>query len=105
MLGFPSASEVVARADLIRRYLLEAMGYANAGIVPPREMVALELPVELIDALDADPELSEAFARLTLGRQKSYVLHLSSAKTAATREARIVRCRSKILLGKGFNEY
>lgn len=62
------------------------------------------LPEELVDAPDADLELAAAFGRLTPGRQRSYVIVLSSAKTSATREARIGRFRNRILEGKGATE-
>jgi uncharacterized protein YdeI (YjbR/CyaY-like superfamily) len=80
------------------------MAYADAGIRPPKVVQALELPDELVDAMDADPELAEAFHALTPGRQRSYVIHLSSAKTSTTRVARIVKARPTILAGKGANE-
>jgi uncharacterized protein YdeI (YjbR/CyaY-like superfamily) len=89
---------------VIRAYLREAMGYAEAGIRPPKEEHELELPDELVEALDADPELAEAFHGLTPGRQKSYVIHLASAKKSETRFARIERARDKILAGKGAME-
>ena len=85
----------------LRAYLAEAMGYAEKGILPPKEPSGVELPLELVEALDADPELAEAFAALTPGRQKSYVILLSSATTAATKLARIEKSRAKILAGKG----
>ena len=80
------------------------MAYADAGIRPPKVVQALELPDELVDAMDADPELAEAFHRLTPGRQRSYAILLSSAKTAATRVSRIEKARPHILAGKGANE-
>jgi len=58
----------------------------------------------LVEAMDSDPELAEAFHSLTPGRQKSYVINLSSAKTAETRKARIAKFREKILAGKGATE-
>ncbi len=85
-------------------YLKEAMGYAEAGLRPEREALELELPAELVDALDADPELAEAFHALTPGRQRSYVINLNGAKAAATRVARIAKFRGPILAGKGANE-
>ncbi len=103
-IRFTAIEQVDARANAIHLYLREAMGYAEAGTVPAREPHKLELPDELVDAMDADPELAEAFHRLTPGRQRSYVIHLSSAKTAATRLARIARTRPNILAGKGMNE-
>ena len=88
----------------IRGYLTEAMGYAKAGIKPVRDERELELPAELADALDSDPELAEAFFELTPGRQRSYVINLNGAKTSATRVARIAKFRGHILAGKGATE-
>ena len=62
------------------------------------------MPDELTEALDADPELSEAFQALTPGRQKSYMFNLNQARQSATRVARIERFREKIIAGKGAME-
>jgi uncharacterized protein YdeI (YjbR/CyaY-like superfamily) len=91
-------------APVIRAYLAEAMGYAQAGLLPPKEPSEIDLPDELVEALDADPDLAEAFAALTPGRQKSWALHLGGAKTSATRASRISKGRPKILAGKGAME-
>jgi uncharacterized protein YdeI (YjbR/CyaY-like superfamily) len=64
-------------------------------------VAAIELPVELAEALDADCELAEAFHALTPGRQRSYVINLSSAKKTETRISRIAAFRSRIMAGKG----
>lgn len=101
MLCFRSNEEVAAKSPLIAAYLAEAKGYAQAGILPnlpPREV---DLPPELIEALDCDPELAEAFAALTPGRQKSWAFHLTTTQTPATRHKRIAKARGKILAGKG----
>lgn len=103
-IRFTASGQVEARAASIRAYLLEAMAYADAGILPVKVPQAWELPDELVDAMDADPELADAFHALTPGRQRSYVIHLSSAKTAATRVSRIEKARPHILAGKGANE-
>ncbi|MFN8024561.1 MAG: YdeI/OmpD-associated family protein [Acidimicrobiales bacterium] len=98
---FDDSAQVLAAEPIIREYLAEAMGYAEQGIKPPKEEYELELPDELVDALESDPELSQAFALLTPGRQRSYVFALNSAKTSATKIARIAKYRDKILAGKG----
>jgi uncharacterized protein YdeI (YjbR/CyaY-like superfamily) len=103
-LRFTDNAQVTAKKALITAYLKEAMSYAAAGIKPPKEKRALELPDELIDALASDPELSVAFDALTPGRQRSYVIHLGSAKKAETRIQRIAKLRGHILAGKGANE-
>lgn len=105
MIRFTSAARVTDLAPAILSYLQEAMGYAAAGIRSPKSAPDVELPDELVEALDCDPELAEAFHRLTPGRQRSYVILLSSAKTSATRMARIAKARDKVLSGKGANEY
>lgn len=104
MIRFTDAAQVTVAEPLLQSYLTEAMGYAQAGIRPAIHNRDVDLPDALIAALDADPELAEAFHALTLGRQKSYVIHLGSAKTSATQIARIGKCRGKILAGKGAQE-
>lgn len=100
-LRFDDNRQVVAAETIIREYLAEAMGYAEQGIRPPKVEYELELPDELTEALESDPELAQAFAVLTPGRRRSYVFALNSAKTSATKVARIIKYRDKILAGKG----
>lgn len=104
MIRVAGNADVATLEPVIRAYLTEAMGYAEAGIRPPKEPHELHLPEELVAAMDADPELAEAFHALTPGRQKSYVINLNGAKTLATRTARIARFRDHILAGKGAME-
>jgi uncharacterized protein YdeI (YjbR/CyaY-like superfamily) len=104
MIRFRGPAPGAALEQTLLRYLAEAKSHAEAGRRPPREPQEIVLPEELVEALDADPELAEAFHRLTPGRQRSYVIHLSSARTSATRQARIERHRDRILAGKGAME-
>lgn len=66
-LRFTDPAAPAAMEPAIRAYLAEVTGYAEAGILPPKEPTDLDLPAELIEALDADPPLAEAFAALTPG--------------------------------------
>ena len=104
MFRFTDNAQPAAMAETITAYLKEAMGYAEGGLRPPKDHSEIDLPDELLDALDADLELAEAFRQLTPGRRKSYAINLSSAKASTTRIARITRFRPKILSGKGANE-
>jgi uncharacterized protein YdeI (YjbR/CyaY-like superfamily) len=104
MIRFTDNAQVARVEPVILSYLHEAMGYAEAGIRPVKEESDLALPDELVAAMDGDPALAEAFHGLTPGRQKSYVINLNGAKTAATRVARIARFREGILAGKGAAE-
>jgi uncharacterized protein YdeI (YjbR/CyaY-like superfamily) len=101
LLRFTSNTQVLTLKPVIEAYLIEAIGYAESGLKPPKQVVDLEPPAELIEALASDPELASAFYRLTPGRQRSYVINLSSAKKPETRFSRIANFRDKILAGKG----
>jgi uncharacterized protein YdeI (YjbR/CyaY-like superfamily) len=66
----------------------------------------IDMPDELTEALDADPELAEAFQALTPGRQKSYMFNLNQAKPSNRRPAwrGIEKFGEKIIAGKGAME-
>jgi uncharacterized protein YdeI (YjbR/CyaY-like superfamily) len=100
-IRFTAIGQVGEREPVIRAYLRQLMDHAEAGTKPPRTERELDIPDELTEALDADPELAEAFHALTPGRQKSYVFALNQAKQSATRISRIERFRWKIIAGKG----
>ncbi|MGB1696845.1 MAG: YdeI/OmpD-associated family protein [Thermoplasmatota archaeon] len=104
-IRFTRPGQVQEMADTLRSYLAEAMGYAEAGIKAPKVERDLELPEELVEAMDADPEMAEAFHALTPGRQRSYAIVIGGAKKSETRVNRIEKLRPKILSGKGANEY
>lgn len=104
MIRFVDNAQVMELKPVILAYLREAIGYAEAGIRPTKAPSEMELPDELAEALASDPELADAFHRLTRGRQKSYVIGLGSAKRPETRISRVARYREKILLGKGATE-
>lgn len=104
MIRFTDVASIGALAPVLRSYLTEAMGHAAIGILPPREARKLELPQELVEAMESDVELAEAFHGLTPGRQRSHVIHLASAKKSETRVGRIMATRIRILAGKGAQE-
>ena len=104
MIRFMSNDGPVTLADTIRAYLAEAKAYADEGKRAPKLAGVPDLPEELIEALDADPKMAEAFHALTPGRQRSYVIDLRRAKQPATRRRRIDKARPRILDGKGANE-
>lgn len=104
MIRFGTDDGVTELADVIASYLREAKAYAETGILPEKTTADVPWPAELIDALDFDPILSESFHSLTPGRQKSWVYHLTTTNTPATRHARILKGRAKIIAGKGATE-
>lgn len=101
MIRFTGNGQVAEKEAIIRAYLRQLMDHAEAGTKPPKTEREIDTPDELTEALDADPELAEAFHALTPGRQKSYLFTLNQAKQPATRFARIEKFRDKIIAGKG----
>ena len=98
-----SAGDVVRLADVLSAYVEEAIVAENMGMKvdsAPEPFLVEELQVRL----DEDPAFRLAFEALTPGRQREYNLHLSGAKQAKTRRARIERIVPKILAGKGFRD-
>ena len=104
MIRFTAVGQVDEKEPVIRAYLRQLMDHAEAGAKPVRVGREIDMPDELTEALDADPELAEAFQALTPGRQKSYMFNLNQAKQPATRVARIEKFRDKIIAGKGAME-
>ena len=101
MMRFTAVEQVGEREPVIRAYLRQLMDHAEAGTQAPKTTREIDMPDELTDALDADPELAEAFQALTPGRRNSYLFNLNQAKHSATRVARIEKFRDKIIAGKG----
>lgn len=104
MIRFTAVEQVGEMEPIIRAYLRQLMDHAEAGTRSPKVHREIEIPEELIEALDADTELAEAFQALTPGRQKSYLFNLNQAKQSATRIARIEKFRDRIIAGKGLIE-
>lgn len=101
LIRFTALGQVGEREPVIRAYLRQLMDHAEAGTRPPKAEREIDMPDELVEALDADPELAEAFQALTPGRRRSYLFDLNQAKQPATRVARIEKFRPRILAGKG----
>lgn len=102
-MEFTSSAEIAEQAPIIGDYVADAVRIARAGLdVGPAP--ELELAPELTERLAADPDLAAAFESLTPGRQREYNLHITDAKQAKTREARIDKYVDQILAGKGMRD-
>lgn len=98
-------ADVAAHEAALRALMMAAVALQETGQkVPMPAKENLDLPAELLDRLDGDPDLAAAFAALTPGRQRSWVLHVAGAKQTATRLARIDKAAPSIRAGKGWNE-
>jgi uncharacterized protein YdeI (YjbR/CyaY-like superfamily) len=57
-----------------------------------------------VSKLAENAALKAAFKALTPGRQRGYLLHVTQAKLAKTREARVEKCTPRILDGLGLDD-
>jgi len=104
-IKFTSLKEITAMQSILKKYIYEAIEVEESGKkVTLKRISDYAIPEELQAGLDAAPELRAAFEALTPGRRKSYIFHVSGAKQAKTRMARVERCVPMILSGRGFNE-
>jgi uncharacterized protein YdeI (YjbR/CyaY-like superfamily) len=104
-LRFTSLQEIVAMKATLKAYIQQAIEVEKAGVkVELKQTSEFKMPAELKKKFAERPVLKKAFAALTPGRQRGYLLHFSAAKQSTTREARIEKCTPQILQGKGWNE-
>lgn len=105
VIPFTCVPEIFQLKTTIHAYLREAIELEKAGQkVDLAEDAAQPMPVELEARLESDPVLRTAFEALTPGRQRGYLLHFGGAKQSKSREARIEKCVSRILAGKGLRD-
>jgi uncharacterized protein YdeI (YjbR/CyaY-like superfamily) len=102
---FTNLKEIKSRRTTLASYIKEAVEMQERGLKPaPVATLKLELPEELEAAFKTDRQLKKAFLSLTPGRQRGYVIYFAQAKQAATRSARIEKCKSKIKAGLGLHD-
>jgi len=103
-IEFTSAREIGEMAPVLKAYVQEAMAAEKAGLKVTFKKNPEPVPAELQKKLAEIPALKTAFAALTPGRQRAYILYFSAAKQSKTREARVEKCRPQILQGKGLDD-
>ncbi|WP_370300666.1 YdeI family protein [Pseudooceanicola sp.] len=103
-MKFAGMAEIASAEALIRTYIRQAVENERLGRKVDLPKDDFDYPEELVAAMAADPVLAEAFAALTPGRQRGWVLHFAGAKQAATRHSRIAKATPKILAGKGMHD-
>lgn len=101
-IRFASVAEIVEHVPTLKAYIFEAIEVERAGLdVTYKKTAEYQIPAEFQTKLDENPALKTAFTALTPGRQRAYLLHFSAPKQAKTREARVEKYMSNILIGKG----
>ncbi len=101
-IRFTDFREIAAMESTLKAYIREAIEVEKAGLkVNFRKTTEFAVPEEFQMKLDEIPALKTAFAALTPGRQRGYLLHFSAPKQSKTRASRVEKCTKQILKGKG----
>jgi uncharacterized protein YdeI (YjbR/CyaY-like superfamily) len=101
-IRFTHLQEIVGKEAILKAYIHNAIEVEKAGLeVVYKKTSDFIVPEEFQKKLDELPALKTAFAALTPGRQRGYLLHFSAPKQSKTRESRIEKCLRPILKGKG----
>jgi uncharacterized protein YdeI (YjbR/CyaY-like superfamily) len=104
-IRFTSAQEILEMQPILKAYLAQAIEVEKSGLeVEFKKTTEFGVPEELQEKFDQIPELKTAFAALTPGRQRGYILHFSAPKQAKTRVSRIEKSMSQIFNGKGLDD-
>ena len=104
-LRFTADVQISDMHDMIKDYIEDAVRVEKEGLEPEfKKTEDYPVPEELTAAFDDDPEFSDAFNKLTPGRQRGYLLFFAQPKQAKTRITRIEKYRDKIFEGLGVND-
>lgn len=104
-IRFTNAQEITKLKTAIKATIKEAIAVEKSGLkVELKKTSEFTMPEEFKQILKEDAALTKAFKALTPGRQRAYLLYFSTPKQSKTREARIEKCISQILNGKGLND-
>jgi uncharacterized protein YdeI (YjbR/CyaY-like superfamily) len=102
MIKFTSLEGIVSRKVVLKNYIRAAIKVEQSGAkvdFSANKIVAR--PAELEAALAKDNNYREAFEALTPGRQRSWIIHIESAKQEKTKFERVSKAREKVIKGLG----
>ncbi|MDN3654260.1 YdeI/OmpD-associated family protein [Ferruginibacter paludis] len=102
---FTNVKDIVKQEKTLKAYIQQAINVEKSGLkVDLKKTTEYTIPEEFQTKLNKQPGLKAAFAALTPGRQRAYLLHFSAPKQTKTREARVEKYIPQILEGKGLND-
>lgn len=105
VIRFTGVDQIHAHEPVIKAYVDQAVELEKTGRKFDFQTSApMPIPQELQNKFNQLPTLKTAFAALTPGRQRAYLLHFSAPKQSKTRTSRIEKWTPHILQGKGFND-
>jgi uncharacterized protein YdeI (YjbR/CyaY-like superfamily) len=104
-MRFSNVREIGERETILKAYISEAIAAEKAGWkVRFKQITEFSVPEELQKKFNESPALKTAFAALTPGRQRAYLIYFSAPKQSKTRASRVEKSLAQILKRKGLND-
>ena len=104
-IRFTSIGEIKQLAPRLKAYIKDAIAVEKSGAkVNYKTAAEFKVAEEFQVKLDKSAALKKAFAALTPGRQKAYLLFFAGAKQSSTRTTRVEKSIPAILKGKGLDD-
>jgi len=104
-IRFTGVRQIVKMKRTLKAYVQEAIAAEKAGLkVNLKKTSEFKMPDEFKSRLAKVTGLKRAFAALTPGRQRAYLLYFSSPRQSKTRESRIEKYMPQIMKGKGLDD-
>jgi uncharacterized protein YdeI (YjbR/CyaY-like superfamily) len=103
-IRFTNVREIIELEPVLKAYIHEAIEMEKAGLKVNLKKTPEPIPEEFQNKLNEMPALKAAFAALTPGRQRAYILYFSGAKQSKTRASRVEKSMRQILKGKGLDD-
>ena len=104
-IPFTNVREIRELEPVLKAYIREAIEAEKAGLKVTFKKKPEPVPEELQNKLDEIPALKAAFAALTPGRQRAYILYFSAPKQSKTRESRVEKSMQRIFNGQELNDH
>lgn len=102
---FLSLDGVVNEKGNILAYIHEAIENHNLGkAIKPQSKPEFELPLELLEKLDIDPDLKLAFDKFSPSKQREFCEYISEAKQKTTKYKRVEKIIPMIKKSEGLND-
>ena len=102
-MKFNSVDQILAKEELIKAYILEAIEVEKQGLKLEKS-TEIPHPEELTTIFAKKPALKTAFEKLTPGRQRAYLRFFTDGKQSETRTSRIEKNEKYILKGIGLTD-
>ena len=104
-IRFTDLSEIAKLEPIIKKYINEAIKIEKSELkVKMKKTSDFEMPDELEQIFENNPDFEKAFKKLTEGRQRGYLLHFIKPKQSQTKKSRIENSMKRIFDGYGLTD-